>query len=204
MTAYRSNRKTTPKVRDGRVQKKNRLQPTRFNSLKIVMRKPGRDACHVVSPKDLWRFVNLLPDWKRVSADLDLIFLCRGVHDADGWYEYPAHPSIALSAWNDDLILHADRGYMELHRPLFVRLGVDIVEESYGGRHCQFTEDSARAFQLLHIFLHELGHHHFRITEGRGKSAGSEKYAEDYALKWEKRIWHRYCEEFHFKPKPMA
>ena len=29
---------------------------------------------------------------------------------------------------------------------------------------CRFTEASARGFQLMHMFLHELGHYHDRMT----------------------------------------
>ena len=66
---------------------------------------------------------------------------------------------------------------------------------------CLFTAESARAYQLLHVFLHELGHHHFRITAGRDKSCGTEKYAGDYAFRMERRVWSQYCEAFHFDPQ---
>lgn len=201
MARYSNSRKTTPKVRDGVVQKKNRHAPTRLNSLSVGIDKSG--GRHVVTKDDIWKFVRLIPDWKRISSDLDLIYLAREINEYDdGYYEYPQRPTIVLNSWEEDLttlIFNAD--YIEHHRALFDRLGVEITEDEIGSPMLRFDEDSARAFQLLHIFLHELGHHYYRITQGRGRYGGSEKYAETYALKMEKKIWKRYCEAFRFTPE---
>jgi hypothetical protein len=194
------NRKTAPKVRDGRVQKKNRHAPTRLNSLGIGLERPRSGFRHVASRQDVWKFIRLLPDWKRLSTDLDVIYLADGDHDYDGWYEYPQHPSIALAAWPEDLIMRPLSGYYSEHRAIFQSLGVPCESTTESDVLCHFTEDSARAYQLTHIFLHELGHHHYRITEGKGRSAGTEKYAEDYAIRWHRRIWKSYCLQFRFRP----
>ncbi len=196
------NRKTAPKVRDGRTQKKNRHAPTRLNSLGVGLERPSRGYRHVTSRQDIWKFLRLLPQWKRVSTDLDLIFLMSGSDEYDGYYEYPHWPSIALSAWPEDLITRPLDAYYAQHREIFATLGVRCEMEK-DEMVCQFTEESARAYQLLHIFLHELGHHEYRITKGRGKSGGSELYAENYAIHWQKRIWKKYCEAFSFKPLPQ-
>ena len=194
-----NSRKTTPKVRDGQVQKKNRHAPTRLNSLSVGI--GGGGGRLVTTKEDVWKFVRLIPDWKRVSSDLDLIYLDAGViEEADGWYESPEQPTIALSAFEDDLRIYPGQDYFDQHQSLFKRLGVDIQEDEHGYPVCQFDEDSAKAFQLLHILLHELGHHHYRITRGRGRSTGDEKYAENYAFKMERKIWKRYCQAFDFKP----
>ena len=51
-----------------------------------------------------------------------------------------------------------------------------------GGGYDSWTEGQARAFQLLHVFLHELGHHHDLITTRRQLRGGrGEAYAERYA-----------------------
>lgn len=58
---------------------------------------------------------------------------------------------------------------------------------------CYFTETQIKAYQLLHILLHEIGHHHDRITtKGKIKTARGENYAENYAEKYEKIIWDKY------------
>ena len=108
---------------------------------------------------------------------------------------------IVLNSWENDLttlVFNAD--YIKQHRALFDRLGVEITKSDSGSSMLRFDEDSARAFQLLHIFLHELGHHHYRIMHGRGRDGGTEKYAETYAFKMERKIWKRYCEAFGFQP----
>jgi hypothetical protein len=61
----------------------------------------------------------------------------------------------------------------------------------------EFTEATARAFQLLHILLHELGHHHDRMTSrSQKKPTRGEKYAEVYAHTHERLIWERYVRTF--------
>ncbi len=206
VSRYSSSRKTAPKVRDGQVQKKNRHAPTRLNSLSVGIAKTRGGRRHVITKEDIWKFVRLLPDWKRLSTDLDFIYLSSITGDedgADGWYVYPTRPMIVINAWDADLTLFADPDFFRRHEKLFERLGAEVRELEYG-YDCVFDEDSARAYQLLHIFLHELGHHHYLITGGRGKIAGSEKYAETYALKMERKIWQRYCQAFHFHPENLA
>ena len=132
--------------------------------------------------------------------------LNRTINDeVDGYYEYPRHPMIVLNSWEDDLTtLVFNSDYIKHHRALFERLGVAITENEVGSPMLRFDEDSARAFQLLHILLHELGHHHYRIMHGRGRYGGSEKYAETYAFKMERKIWKRYCEAFGFRSNKKA
>jgi hypothetical protein len=62
---------------------------------------------------------------------------------------------------------------------------------------CKFNKKSIKAYQLLHVFLHELGHHHdMMTTRSRLESSRGESYAEEYALKYEKLIFDRYFEVF--------
>ena len=78
----------------------------------------------------------------------------------------------------------------------------DQYRQTYGRHYeddvfCGFTESTARAFQLLHILLHELGHHHDLITtRSRRKASRGEKYAEGYALLHSALILDRYVEKF--------
>ena len=61
----------------------------------------------------------------------------------------------------------------------------------------EFTDETTQAYLLLHVFLHELGHHHDRMTSpGRRDFTRGERYAEEYALRYEKRIWSDYCRAF--------
>ena len=45
----------------------------------------------------------------------------------------------------------------------------------------KITEAQARAFMLLHIFMHELGHHYDRIHQKHTDSSKGEDYAERFA-----------------------
>ena len=48
----------------------------------------------------------------------------------------------------------------------------------------RWTENQARAFQLLHVLPHELGHHHDRMTNrSKLRIARGEPFAEDYAIR---------------------
>jgi len=61
----------------------------------------------------------------------------------------------------------------------------------------RWTETTAKAYQLLHVFLHELGHHHDRMTtRSRSTAARGEPYAETYAERYADRIWDAYEAEF--------
>jgi hypothetical protein len=61
----------------------------------------------------------------------------------------------------------------------------------------EWTESQARACQLLHVLLHELGHHHDRMTNrSKTRAARGEPYAERYALRYEAGIWDAYLQEF--------
>lgn len=88
--------------------------------------------------------------------------------------------------------------YFNAHKSIFDKLGVkytvkkDIVI-------CDFTENQIKAYQLLHILLHEIGHHHDRVnTKSKRRCARGENYAESYAFKYEEMIWNKYFEYFPF------
>ena len=72
--------------------------------------------------------------------------------------------------------------------------GLDVYEVVYK---CRFEESTVRAYLLLHIFLHELGHHYDNITTPyKGWTVRGEVYAEEYALRYEQQIWSKYCDVF--------
>jgi hypothetical protein len=49
----------------------------------------------------------------------------------------------------------------------------------------------------MHVLLHELGHHHDRITtRSQRDAARGESYAEAYAMRYVEALWHRYFSEF--------
>ncbi|HEY4001297.1 MAG TPA: hypothetical protein VGO93_20665, partial [Candidatus Xenobia bacterium] len=58
-----------------------------------------------------------------------------------------------------------------------------------------FTEDSMRAYQLLDVFIHELGHHRDFMLNSSGLPGG-EPYAVAYARKHGPLLWDRYIDVF--------
>jgi hypothetical protein len=68
---------------------------------------------------------------------------------------------VAVCAWEERLKEEISKRFYWDHADLLERLGVETWRE--GPRWvAEWTEDQVRAFQLLHILLHELGHHHDR------------------------------------------
>src|SRR5262249_49519134 len=120
----------------------------------------------------------------------------RGV--ADGWWR----PGIvAVCGWERELYSRQYAHYFEAHRDIYERLGVpwEKISDSEDEPQyvCRFTEASARAYQLLHIFLHELGHHHdYMTTRSKRDAARGEPYAEAYARKYEAILFDRFAEKF--------
>ena len=187
----RIQRKTNPKVRDGKVQKKNRHAPTPsyWNTLQCVpvidKEKPGRDHRHYLRKDDITRFIQILPDWDELSKDLDAVVLAKG-GGPDGWFHKGV---IGICAWPRDSRVLLDIDGFKEHAEIFERLNVKSHKQD---NHyvCLFSEAQVKAYQLLHIFLHELGHHHNRKTDH------SKQYTEEYAKKYEANIWQSYINEF--------
>ena len=175
--------RTATKVKVGKVQPKNRNQPTSHKGYVIDRESPGSGFKHVASKSDVQSFVALLPEWDRYAERLERIVLAGPSHDCDGMYEFfhrEETGAIYLHAWADDLWIELAMPYFEAHRCIFDRLGVRYdVEESLA--RCYFSESQARAFTLLHVFLHELGHHFDRIHQKHLGSTKGEDYAERFA-----------------------
>jgi hypothetical protein len=138
-------------------------------------------------------FIELMPNWNELAEGLDAIVLAQGESGLEGWY---TEGVVGICAWERDLWRRHPLHYFEENEGVFRRLGVDC--ERRGERVlCKFTENQARAFQLLNILMHELGHHHDRInTRSKFECSRGEPYAEEYALRYERIIWERYIQVF--------
>ena len=89
-----------------------------------------------------------------------------------------------------------DRSIFEKHNAIFEKIGLNY-EERESGYFCRFSIAKAKAFMLLHIFLHELGHHLDRIsTYNMRASRRGEPFADRYADQTCERIWGDYCRVF--------
>ncbi len=177
------NRRTATKVKGGRVQRKNRQRPTAHERLVLHREAPGHGFRHVVSKRDVVEFVELIPDWPRLSERLEAIRLIPSLNSCDGYHEFFDREEtgvIALCAWPNDLWVWLTSEYFKAHAGIFRKLGV-CFEAEKDDVHCRFTEDQARAFTLLHVFMHELGHHYDRINQKHWGVTKGEDYAEKFA-----------------------
>jgi hypothetical protein len=197
---HTTTRKTTPGVKLGKVQKKNlyRQTPnyylTASSQLIIERRNPGRGCVHAVTEEDLRRFVSLLPEWSELSRGLNAILLAPFAEDADGYYV----PGVLhLCAIEEDFWIEFTLTFFQEHRDIFERLGVPFREDKKAEIvTCFFDERTMRAYYLLHIFLHELGHHRDQMTSKKGTRG--EGFAEEFARRYEALVWPRFKEYFGF------
>jgi hypothetical protein len=193
------NPKSTPRVKGGRVQKKNNwtlsgdyyeiAQP-----MPVIDRlRPGKGYRHLVKQRDIHDFITLLPDWAELSRGLNAIVLAPGESGVQGYHEPGA---VHVCAWEEDLWTEEYRWYFDEHQDILAELGVEHeVNRQYVV--LKWTESQIRAFQLLHILLHELGHHHDRMTtRSRFEASRGESYAETYARRYADQIWDRYLRTF--------
>ncbi len=180
------NRRTAPKVRDGRVQRKNRHRPTTTLGYVVDRESPRKGFRHAVTKGDIHRFVALIPDWSDLSVGIERILLTGGDADEtwDGYYRHfhmEETALVAISAWQGDLWTLWDADYHHAHSHVLSAVGVARSIEKCGVR-CHFSLPQAKAFLLLHVFMHELGHHHDRMRwKQKSECRGGELYAEEFA-----------------------
>ncbi|NDV66152.1 hypothetical protein [Bacteroides sp. 224] len=192
-------RRTATKVKNGRVQPKNRHKrtPNYWNTfqkeIQLDVMPPGKGYKHFLKTRDIKLFLEILPNREVIDQELDAIILDKGDGYTDGWYNRGV---IGICAWEKEKTKVFSLPYFRSHQKIFERLEVSYqIKKDYVI--CDFTENQIKAYLLLHILLHEIGHHHDRIhTKSRRRCAKGEAYAEKYAYKYEELIWNKYFELF--------
>jgi hypothetical protein len=144
--------------------------------------------------RDIRAFLEILPEWPALAVGLNTILMAPPRPNCDGFHRAGL---VALCAQSRDLSkLIPNPDYVKRHRDIFDRLGVPI-EPTPEGHILRFTPGAMRAYQLLHVLLHELGHHHDRMTtKSKRRSSRGERFAELYARSHGDFIWSRYFELF--------
>ena len=155
-------------------------------------RVPQKGYRHLLKRRDLERFIQLIPGWDELSEGLRWIVLSNDT-ECMGYYRSRelavcAWPS---SLWEEDL----GKDWYWKHADMLERLGVAVWKDGYRWV-AEWTEDQARAFQLMHVFLHELGHHRDRMTNRGKRVARGEPYAERFALELEQLMWDDFTRVF--------
>ncbi|MBI3467312.1 MAG: hypothetical protein HY000_30250 [Planctomycetes bacterium] len=103
---FRTQRRTAMKVRNGRVQRKNRHAKTphyfhaEMASLVIDRLRPGLGCRHVVRKEHVRRFLPLLPNWHELSRGLNAIVLAAGNSNCMGWHQPGV---VAICAWDREI-----------------------------------------------------------------------------------------------------
>ena len=197
----RGNRKSAMQVVAGRVQKKNNweLSPDYYRApqprfVAIDRKRPGEGHRHILKKSDIYKFLELLPDWDELAIGLNAIVLAPAEYNTAGYHV----PGVAhVCAWDADLWQYLTPNHYMAHKDIYARFGVIGELTDQNDYLCKFDEDAVRGYQLLHILLHELGHHHDRMTSRLQKKAGrGERYAEEYARQYEAKIWNDYVKAF--------
>jgi hypothetical protein len=198
LRAYQ-RRKVAPKVRDGSVQKKHNHQPTAGLGHVLDRVSPAKGWRHVVTKRDIRLLTTIIPDWPTLSQGIESIVLTSSGGSYDGYYRVYRREgtgSIEIPAWEGDLWKVWEHDYFAEHRELLLRLGV-ACELQDDGVQCRFTLHQAKAFLLLHVFLHELGHHVDRMqTKAQRDFPRGEEFAERYANALLSSIWPAYLRVF--------
>jgi len=74
---------------------------------------------------------------------------------------------------------------------------IEILVESGEKIRVQFTAATARAFLLVHVLVHELGHHFdCMLTPRREQACRGERFAEEFSRQRQAEIFARYQQEF--------
>jgi hypothetical protein len=193
-------RRTTPGVVGGRPLRKNRHTLTPNYRLAeqpwlVVDRdRPGSGYRHVLRRADIENFIALIADWGELSIGLKAIVLAERDSSYFGWYDQRG--IIFICAWERDLWIELPQSFFEEKHSVFDGLQIDC-ELRRTVVLCKFNEEQVRAFQLLEVFLHELGHHVDRMaTKSRLHCARGEGYAECFARSLQSAVWERYMERF--------
>lgn len=194
-------RKTAPAVRDGRTLRKNRWDESPsylydpMPALIVDRRRPGRGYRHLVRKEEIRRFLPLLPDWDTLQQGLNAVVLDAGGTDAMGWHMPGV---IALCAWEKEIVWECcTTSFLTAHIEIFHKLNIPVENSSRGAVRVLFRPETAKAFQLVHVLVHELGHHFDRMTtRSRQRAARGEPFAEEYARRHEDLIIERYFAEF--------
>jgi hypothetical protein len=195
------NRKSAMRVRSGRVAKKNNWIPDHRDyyaraqsEIQIERSDPGPGYRHVVTVAQMRRFIEILPDWEELAVGLKAISIWRGNSE---WLGLSNPGVVVITSWPRELWWLVERSWVDEERELLTRLEVEIVPDR-GSSYLElrWTEAQARAYMLTDVLVHELGHHHDRMTTKSGRLGRGEAFAESYARRVRAEVWPEYVDRF--------
>jgi hypothetical protein len=190
--------RSATRVVGGVVQPKNRHTTTHWDpsTLALERERSGRAFRHVLRRDDIFRFIDLLEDWDTLGAGLHTIRLARGSYSFGYW----KRGVVAVCAFPKDRRL--PRCYLDEYALRLFEL-IDARSEPGTCHACGkrvdvyfLSVDQVRAWQLLDVLCHELGHHHDAMTNRSGGVARGEPFALRFAEQRWSILWPRYQRAF--------
>ncbi|MBC7805938.1 MAG: hypothetical protein H7145_07285 [Akkermansiaceae bacterium] len=101
------NRRSATKVVAGRVRTKNNrtlsmdyYDAPEPRTVSVDRKRPGQGYKHILHKSDIYRFIELLPDWKNLAIGLNAIVLAPGSSTMDG-YHVPG--VVHVCAWEAEM-----------------------------------------------------------------------------------------------------
>jgi len=165
----------------------------------LARESPAKGYRHVVTKRDVRLLTGIIPDWPTLCRGIESIVLTSSSEDHDGCYQFfhrEKTGSIQIPAWQGELWKVFAPEYFQEYAAILGLLCV-ASEQHDDGIECRFTLNQAKAFLLLHVFLHELGHHVDRMgSKTQQFSRRGEPFAEHYANDLCSQIWPAYVRIF--------
>jgi hypothetical protein len=179
------------------VSPKNRTAITEVHGYVIEKTPAGRGYMHVVSPKQLREFIEIIPDWQMLSRHLECITLGGGSDNAGLYYPHERRRTgrIWLYAWEKNLWSEVCKDWLTDHRHILDAIGATYFIK-LDSAICRLTVAQARAFSLLHVFMHEVGHHRDFLRRRGYSLPNCEWVAEEFANNLFQTLLPRYVERF--------
>ena len=142
----------------------------------------------------LREFITLLPDWDELALGLDAISIWSG---NERWLGLSNPGVVVITAWNQDLWWDVEPEFLVREPWVTAQLGAETGPASDDGLvELRWTLPQARAYMLLDVLVHELGHHHDRMTTGGTDAPRGEPYAIGYADRVREAIFPEYVDRF--------
>ena len=196
MALRSSGRKTTPKVKDGRVQKKNRTDESEYlalvdgRSFTVIKHRAKPGYRHVLQLPEVYRFVELIPNWTAVSKGLSALALDAYGSDEQTETHYESgYRAIWMRPFPESMQTSWSRSFYERHEEFASRLGAEALADDGAAVTLSWTVAQAKAWQLLHLFLYDLSvHDQFMRSGHKPRTEHRNATAEEYALETASRI----------------
>jgi hypothetical protein len=189
------------RVRAGQVAKKNNWVPDvndyyarPQSEIQVERTDPGPGYRHVVTVSELRRFLEILPDWDELAVGLQAISIWRGNSE---WLGLSNPGVVVITAWPREMWWLVEPSWIEGEAEILERLEVEVIADPESSHlEVRWTPPQARAYMLTDVLVHELGHHHDRMTSRSGRLGRGEGYAVQYARRVRAEVWPEYVRRF--------